>query len=244
VINRIRDGRSRAGDADLAHASRAHRIEGIIRFTNEIGFDRMNVSVHRHVVIGKIARGWQSGDRIVNSFFLECHPYAHDNPAENLAAACLQINHAPAIHHADPPCNSHERQLRINLHFAKLRAETLESELVAFLKIEFPIRLERVHSFALQRFGERLRFIQVRAEIGKFLFQIGRGIGNGGTDGCSSVRSARDWTKGQSRIAELKLYFLDWNTDGISADLRERRPLIVLCPDHAQRILQWRWHPH
>jgi len=58
----------------------------------------VDVGIHGDVVIGKIAGGGNSGGGIVNGFFVQGHPEAHDDAAKDLAAGCLGIDDATAIH--------------------------------------------------------------------------------------------------------------------------------------------------
>ncbi len=61
VINSVCDCGGRAGDSDVTHAVRAHRIKRVIRFTDEMNIDRVNIGMHGHVIIGEISRSRQSG---------------------------------------------------------------------------------------------------------------------------------------------------------------------------------------
>src|SRR5207244_11137382 len=113
----------------------------------------------------------------------------------------------------------------IDFHFTELRAEALETELVVFLELKHAVAFDRIHSLGLQCFCKCLRPVRVRAKINKLLLQIRRCQRDAGAHRRSCLRSAGDGAEWQIGIAQLELYFLDWNTDGIGADLRERRPL-------------------
>src|SRR5438067_4537603 len=47
----VRDRRGRASDPEFAHSASTHRIESVIRFADKMHFNRVYVSVYRHVII-------------------------------------------------------------------------------------------------------------------------------------------------------------------------------------------------
>ncbi len=61
VIDRVRDRRRRAGDADLADALRADGVDDRVGLVDRDDLDRGHVQVHRHVVVGEIARDHAAG---------------------------------------------------------------------------------------------------------------------------------------------------------------------------------------
>ena len=103
------------------------------------------------MIVREISSRRQAGCRIVSSFFLERHANSHNDSAENLASAGFQINHSTTIHHADPARHPHQRKFGIDLHFAKLRAETLETHLFVFLELELTVSRNRFRAGAVKR---------------------------------------------------------------------------------------------
>ena len=101
VIDRIRDRRRGADDADLADAFDAERIDLVVLLLDEDHVDCVYVGIHRHVIVGEIV-GHEAPEPVVGrGLLMQRHADAADHGAENLAACRLRIEDAAGRHRAD-----------------------------------------------------------------------------------------------------------------------------------------------
>ena len=111
-----------SGDADLAHALDAERIDVRILLVDQDRLERGHVGVHRHVVFAEVGVHGPPGARIHDGLFVQREADAPDHPAVILARHQPRIDDAPGREGADEPRAADLPEVGVDLHLGEDRA--------------------------------------------------------------------------------------------------------------------------
>jgi hypothetical protein len=121
VIDRVRNRRRSADNADFADAFDAERIDLVILFFNENYVDRMHIRIYRHMIVGKVV-GHESAEPVIGRrLFMQRHPDTADHGAENLAARDFRIENAARRYRVDHARDANDAKLLVDLDLGEYR---------------------------------------------------------------------------------------------------------------------------
>src|SRR4029450_13028885 len=114
VIDRVRNRRRSADNADFADALDAERIDLVILLFDENYVDRMHIRIYRHMIVGKVG-GHESPEPVIGRhLFMQRHPDTADHSAENLAARDFRIKDATGRHSAEHSRGANDTHLLVD----------------------------------------------------------------------------------------------------------------------------------
>src|SRR5262249_29885296 len=117
VINRIGDRGSDTDDANLSHTLDTERIDDVVWLVDEDDVDIVDVSIHRHVVLGEIGVDYAPQVVINQRFLVQGHANAPDHAACNLVAGRHWVENASGGNSTDDARDANDAKLLIHLHF-------------------------------------------------------------------------------------------------------------------------------
>src|SRR5208283_374139 len=118
MVDRVRNRRRNADNADLAEPLDAERI-AVVWLVDEDDPDVMYIGIYRHMILGEIAVHETAISVVDHALFVQRHADTPDHAAQDLAARGLGVQDTPGGNRADDARDANHAKLLVNLNLSK-----------------------------------------------------------------------------------------------------------------------------